>query len=212
MAKDGLNAKQAAFVAEYAVDRNATQAAIRAGYSAKTAASQGERLLRNVEVKQAIDASQRSLATQAGITAERVLRERARLAFSDPRKIMHADGRIKLLHELDEDTAAAITSFKIDEFGRIDYRFAGKDPSLLALEKRLGLNEKPVHFPLPDVATADDCARAQAAVVRGAADGVLLPSEAEMLARLVEQQRRSLETSELAQRLAAIEQQLKGKP
>lgn len=203
-----LTAKQAAFVAEYAVDRNATQAAIRAGYSAKTAASQGERLLRNVEVRQAVDAGLNRLATKTGVSAERVLRERARLAFADPRKIMHPDGRIKLPHELDEDTAAAITSFKIDELGRIEYRFAGKDPSLAALEKRLGLNEKPMQFPLPEVATAEDCATAQAGIVRGAAGGELLPSEAETLGRLVENQRRSLETTDLAKRLTAIEEQL----
>ena len=203
-----LTAKQAAFVAEYAVDRNATQAAIRAGYSAKTAASQGERLLRNVEVRQAVDAGLNRLATKTGVTAERVLRERARLAFADPQKTMHEDGRMKLPHELDEDTAAAITSFKIDELGRIEYRFAGKDPSLAALEKRLGLNEKPMQFPLPEVATAEACATAQAGIVRGAAGGELLPSEAETLGRLVENQRRSLETTDLAKRLAVIEEQL----
>ena len=45
-----MTPKQAAFVQQYLVDKNATQAAIRAGYSAKTASSAGERLLRNVEV------------------------------------------------------------------------------------------------------------------------------------------------------------------
>ncbi len=49
-----LTPKQARFVEEYLVDLNATQAAIRAGYSAKTAYSQGERLLRNVEVAAAV--------------------------------------------------------------------------------------------------------------------------------------------------------------
>jgi phage terminase small subunit len=206
--KNSINSKQAAFAAEYQVDHNATQAAIRAGYSEKTAGQIGERLLKKAEIRRVIDAVREKLEAETLITAERVLRERARLAFSDPRKIIHEDGRVKLPHELDEDTAAAITSFKIDEYGRIEYRFAGKDPSLVALEKRLGLNEKPSHFRLPNATTAEDCARAQADIVRGAANGVLLPSEAETLARLIEQQRRSLETHDLAQRLVAIEEQL----
>ena len=50
-----LTPKQRAFVAEYAVDKNATQAAIRAGYSAKTADVQGPRLLGNVRVREQID-------------------------------------------------------------------------------------------------------------------------------------------------------------
>ena len=45
-----LNDKQRRFVAEYLIDLNATQAAIRAGYSKKTAGSQGQRLLTNVEI------------------------------------------------------------------------------------------------------------------------------------------------------------------
>ena len=51
-----MNARQQRFVTEYLVDLNATQAAIRAGYSPKTAQQQGSRLLTNVVVKQAIAA------------------------------------------------------------------------------------------------------------------------------------------------------------
>lgn len=50
-----LNARQKRFVAEYLIDMNATQAAIRAGYSPKTAAEQSSRLLNNVNVKQAVE-------------------------------------------------------------------------------------------------------------------------------------------------------------
>ncbi len=50
-----LNERQARFADEYIIDLNATQAAIRAGYSKKTAYSQGQRLLKNVEIKQMID-------------------------------------------------------------------------------------------------------------------------------------------------------------
>jgi phage terminase small subunit len=66
-----LNPKQAAFVREYLKDFNATQAAIRAGYSQKTAKEQGSRLLlTNVHVKAAVKKGQEKAAEKAEITAE----------------------------------------------------------------------------------------------------------------------------------------------
>jgi phage terminase small subunit len=65
--------RQQRFVEEYLVDLNATQAAIRAGYSAKTAASQGERLLRNVEISAALTAAQAVRSKRTEITQDYVL-------------------------------------------------------------------------------------------------------------------------------------------
>ena len=56
VAEKKLTAKQQRFCDEYLIDLNATQAAIRSGYSKKTAYSQGQRLLKHVEVKAYIDA------------------------------------------------------------------------------------------------------------------------------------------------------------
>ena len=78
-----LNAKQSRFVEEYLVDCNATQAAIRAGYSADTAGQQGERLLKHVEVAAAIRAGRQRLGERTSITAARVLEEYARVAFAN---------------------------------------------------------------------------------------------------------------------------------
>ncbi len=64
-----LNFKQQKFVDEYLVDCNATQAATRAGYSAKTAYSQGERLLRHVEIKAALTEKARGVSEQSGVDA-----------------------------------------------------------------------------------------------------------------------------------------------
>ncbi len=50
-----MNPKQESFCQEYVIDSNATQAAIRAGYSPKTAYSQGQRLLKKVEVRTRVD-------------------------------------------------------------------------------------------------------------------------------------------------------------
>jgi len=75
----GLNLKQARFVAEYALDNNATQAAIRAGYSKRTAASQGSRLLTNAEIAAAVvkfnNAAVKVAADKLEITAAKVLQD-----------------------------------------------------------------------------------------------------------------------------------------
>ncbi len=68
-----LNARQERFAAEYLVDLNATQAAIRAGYSAKTACEQGYALLRNPQVAAAIAAGRQRQAVRVEITQDEVL-------------------------------------------------------------------------------------------------------------------------------------------
>ena len=78
-----LNAKQSRFASEYAIDLNATQAATRAGYSRKTAYSQGQRLLKKVDVVRVVDLKQKELATRNEVTRDEVvgyLREAVRLA------------------------------------------------------------------------------------------------------------------------------------
>ena len=69
-----LSPKRARFVEEYLVDLNATQAAIRAGYSEKTAYSQAERLLRNVEVKAAIEKASEERSKKVGLSQEYVVK------------------------------------------------------------------------------------------------------------------------------------------
>ena len=66
--------KQAAFVREYLIDLNATQAAIRAGYSAKTAAEQSVRLLKNVKIQGMVHEEMLKRSEKTEITAEYVLR------------------------------------------------------------------------------------------------------------------------------------------
>jgi phage terminase small subunit len=75
-----LNDKQARFVAEYLVDLNATQAAIRAGYSAKTARQQASELLAKPDIAQAVARAQEKRAQRTGITAEKVLEDIERIA------------------------------------------------------------------------------------------------------------------------------------
>lgn len=68
-----LTDKQTAFVREYLVDLNATQAAIRAGYSERTAYSVGQRLLKNVEIQRAVAAAQAQRARRVEVTQDYVL-------------------------------------------------------------------------------------------------------------------------------------------
>ncbi len=68
-----MTPKQEMFVREYLVDLNATQAAVRAGYSAETAYSQGQRLLKNVEIADAVQAAMDSRSEKTEISAEYVL-------------------------------------------------------------------------------------------------------------------------------------------
>jgi phage terminase small subunit len=89
-----LNAKQRLFVAEYLKDLNATQAAIRAGYSAKTAASQGERLLRNVEIRRAIDVAMATREEKLQIDATWVLKRLVDMADADRLDLYDDAGRL----------------------------------------------------------------------------------------------------------------------
>lgn len=70
-----LTPKQQRFVQEYLTDLNATQAAIRCGYSEHTAKQQGSRLLTNAAIAEAIAAGQIEVAGRLGISAEKVLRD-----------------------------------------------------------------------------------------------------------------------------------------
>lgn len=89
-----LTAKQERFVAEYLIDLNATQAAIRAGYSEKTAQEQGSRLLSNVMVAKAVSEAQGRIAEQAEWSAVERLRMLAEIASrtksDDPRVAVSA--------------------------------------------------------------------------------------------------------------------------
>jgi phage terminase small subunit len=81
--KRKLTPKQRLFIKEYLIDLNATQAAIRAGYSKKTARSIGQRLLTYVDIRNELVAAMHTREEKTDITAERVLKELALIAFAD---------------------------------------------------------------------------------------------------------------------------------
>lgn len=147
-----MTPRQAQFVREYLLDLNATQAAIRAGYSPRTANEQGARLLADVSVAEAIKAAMDERAKRTGITTDRVLQEVAKLAFLDIAGAFSADGTMKPLHEIDPDVRAALAGLEVAEItgdegqvvGRLrKIKLADKTANLTLLMRHLGmLNDK----------------------------------------------------------------------
>ena len=91
--------RQEQFVAEYLVDLNATQAAIRAGYSEKTARQQGARLLSNVYIQAAIAQARQEQQQRTQVTADSVVKEAALIAFADARELVqHVVGSCRHCH------------------------------------------------------------------------------------------------------------------
>lgn len=90
-----LTEKQQRFVDEYLIDLNATQAAIRAGYSAKTACEQGARLLANVKVQGTIAEHMAERSKRTGVNQDRIVRELAKIAFVNLTDIVDEEGRIR---------------------------------------------------------------------------------------------------------------------
>lgn len=105
-----LPANRRRFVDEYLVDRNATQAAIRAGYKAKNADAVSCRLLKDECVAEAIEAGLQKLAEKTGVTAEKVLLELGRLAFVDPALAFNkVTGEMLPIHSMPEDVRRALS-------------------------------------------------------------------------------------------------------
>ena len=150
--------KQDLFVEEYLIDLNATQAAIRAGYSEKTAYSAGQRMLKNVEIKESIKKLEEAASERTSITKDMVIKELARIAFVDPRKLFDEEGRPKDIRFLDPNTAAALAN--VDIYEEFDYngeekelmgytkkyKWADKLRALELLGKHLGMFTDKVHF------------------------------------------------------------------
>lgn len=119
----GVNTRQKLFAHHYVANKfNATQAAISAGYSERTAYSQGQRLLKHVEVDAEIKAAIRSALSETDRMTYEWLVDVDRIQKADLRKVLTWDGssiRLKSSEELDDDTAYAISEIKetVNEHG-----------------------------------------------------------------------------------------------
>lgn len=145
-----ISPRQKRFIDEYLIDLNGTQAAIRAGYSERTANEQAARLLAQVSIRSQVDKAIEERAKVSKLSAERILLELERLALFDIRKIFNADGSLKRVVDLDDDTAAAIMSVEMVEVGEEGqlvmskkYKASDKKGALeLAMRHRGMLNDK----------------------------------------------------------------------
>lgn len=115
-----LSAKQQRFVDEYCVDFNGTQAAIRAGYSVKTANAQAARLLANVNIKKALDEKRLEIAESSKLKTSDVIDELRKIAFSDITQVMSfsaSKAKIKSSRKLSEDAKKIVASVSQTQAG-----------------------------------------------------------------------------------------------
>ena len=163
MAKRQLSEQRQRFVDEYLIDLNGTQAAIRAGYSVKTAQEQASRLLSNVMVQQAIAKRMAERSKRTGINQDRVVLELAKIAFVKMTDIVDDHGRIK--GTATDDDLACIESIKYkesdNEFGgsvEREVKIGSKLKALELLGKHLGMwNDKvDLNITTPIVISGED--------------------------------------------------------
>jgi phage terminase small subunit len=140
-----LTPKQQRFADEWLIDMNGTAAAIRAGYSVKSAEVTASKLLRNAKVRAYIDARMAELSRRTGVNQERIIRELARIAFVNPPEVVDMD-EARIMATATEDDTAAIASVKVKtiptENGtgiEREIRFADKIKALELLGKRFGM-------------------------------------------------------------------------
>ena len=91
-----LTTKQQLFVDEYLVDLNATQAAIRAGYSEKTAEFQASRLLKNVKIEKALGIRMKARERRTAITHDKVLEDIERIKQDAMQLVPDKDGNMTM--------------------------------------------------------------------------------------------------------------------
>lgn len=164
-----LTAKQQRFVDEYLIDLNATQAAIRAGFSAKTARQAGNRLLTNVDIQQAMQAGMEARSGRVAITQDMVLRELAKIGFSDIRKVVRwGETQVRMIDgeegeaedmvpyhglalidssEIDDEIAGAIAEVSQGRDG-LKVKLHDKKGALVDIGRHLGMFSAPSHVEL----------------------------------------------------------------
>lgn len=133
-----MTAKQRLFVDEYLIDLNATQAAIRAGYSVKTANEQGTQLL--AKLSDYVDTKLAERSRRTGISQDRVLQELARIALVNPLRVIDTEaGEVRT--DLTDDDAAAIAGVtrKFGKTMECSVRLHDKVKALELLGRHLGM-------------------------------------------------------------------------
>lgn len=148
-----MNQKQQRFVEEYLVDLNATQAAIRAGYSQSSARNHAHRMMTNDDIQDAIARAQAERSERTGITADQVLEELAKIGFAnmDDYVSILDDGTPRLdFSEVTRDQKAAIAEITSEVYmegkgddaepvKRTKFKLLDKRAALVDIGKHLGM-------------------------------------------------------------------------
>lgn len=144
-----MTKKQKRFVEEYLIDLNATQAAIRAGYSPDSAKEIGSENLTKPNIANAIDQALAERSRRTGVNADRVVRELAKIAFVNAGEVIDLDTAL-LKDKISEDDMAAIQSVKVKAFGEDglerEIKLSDKLKALELLGKHLGMFKDKVEF------------------------------------------------------------------
>ena len=143
----GLTPQQEIFAQEVARGKSLAEAYRQAyprsrKWKQETVWSESSTLMSRPKVSKRVEALQQAAAAHVVVEQSTLLREMMRVAFADPRKLVGKDGRIKGLHELDDDTAAAVASVKETRSGGLEYKLWDKGAAQEKLAKFLGLYEK----------------------------------------------------------------------
>jgi len=144
--------KQKRFCEEYLIDLNATQAAIRAGYSSESAYAIGSENMKKPQIRARIDTALAARSKRTGVNADRVVRELARVAFVNPSDVINMDSAT-LKDDATEDDTAAVASVKVKTIPTADgqgvereIKLADKLKALELLGRHLGMfTEKVEH-------------------------------------------------------------------
>jgi phage terminase small subunit len=146
-----LTPKQQQFVVEYLIDANGAQAAIRAGYSERTAKEQASRLLTKDSVQNALATMRSRLAERAELTAQMIVDELRNLAFANMKDFFDDNDELKPMSALTRDQAAAIAECTTTDIvitrgeqstvvsRKTKLKLVNKRESLVDLGKHLGL-------------------------------------------------------------------------
>lgn len=128
-----LSPKQERFVEEYVIDCSAAAAARRAGYAEKYADRMGYRLLATPLVAAALAEKKKNISKRNEATVDRIVQELARIAFQDPRRLFNENGSLKDPKDLDDDTAAALSTIESAE----EFDGSGADRKLSGYLKKI---------------------------------------------------------------------------
>lgn len=136
--KPTITARRKLFAEEYLKDLNATQAAIRAGYSAKNAGKIGPETLNNPAVKEIVEAAMAERIKRTQISADNVLEELWSIARADITQAYDEAGWLKPLKDIPQDVRRALSGLEVQEI----FTGEGDDRHISGLMRKLRFNDK----------------------------------------------------------------------